>query len=47
LSKFADGFFAVKFLPRQIDSYMEQHRIFEILGELMIRVSVDKPDKVV
>lgn len=36
--------FNTMFYCHQIDSYMEQHKIFEIVGELMVRVSIDRPD---
>lgn len=31
------------FYPIKIDSYFQKHKIFEILGELMIRLAIDRP----
>lgn len=39
--------FNTLFYCHQIDSYMERHSIFEILGELMVRVCIDRPENVV
>lgn len=39
--------FHTLFYCHQIDSYMEKHKIFEILGELMIRVCIDRPEHIV
>ena len=39
--------FHTLFYCHKIDSYMEEHHIFEILGELMVRVCIDRPENVV
>lgn len=39
--------FSTLFSCHQIDSYFEQHHIFEIIGELTIRVCIDQPGDVV
>lgn len=38
-----NGVFRTLFYPIKIDSYMEKNRIFEIIGELMIRAAIDRP----
>lgn len=35
--------FKTLFYPIKIDSYMERNKIFEIIGELMIRAAIDRP----
>lgn len=37
------GVFKTLFYPIKIDSYMERNKIFEIIGELMIRAAIDRP----
>lgn len=39
--------FKTLFHPIEIDSYMQQHKIFEIICELMIRIGIDRPTNVV
>lgn len=39
--------FNTLFYRRKIDSYLEQHHILEIVGELMVRVCIDRPVDVV
>jgi adenylate kinase family enzyme len=39
--------FETLFYPIKIDSYMQQHKIFEIICELMIRIGIDRPNDVV
>jgi adenylate kinase family enzyme len=36
--------FNTLFHCHKIESYLEQHKIFEILGEVLIRVSIDQPE---
>lgn len=36
--------FSTMFYCHQIDSYMEEHQIFETLGELMVRVCIERPE---
>lgn len=38
--------FNTLFHCHEIDNYLEKHRIFEILGELMVRVCIDRPENV-
>lgn len=35
--------FKTLFHPIKIDSYLERHKILEIIGELMIRIAIDRP----
>lgn len=35
--------FSTLFYPIKVDSYFQQHNIFEIIGELMIRIAIDRP----
>lgn len=39
----SSGVFKTLFYPIKIDSYMERNKIFEIIGELMIRAGIDRP----
>lgn len=39
--------FNTLFYCHKIDSYFEEHHIIEILGELMVRVCIDRPENVV
>lgn len=39
--------FHTLFYCRQIESYLEQHHVLEIIGELMVRVCLDRPDDVI
>lgn len=39
--------FNTLFHCHEIDNYLEKHRILEILGELMVRVCIDRPENVV
>ncbi|XP_070509399.1 uncharacterized protein [Chironomus tepperi] len=37
------NFYKILFYPLKIDSYMEQHKIYEIVGELLLRIGTDQP----
>ncbi|KAL7042168.1 hypothetical protein ACKWTF_001041 [Chironomus riparius] len=39
------NFYKILFYPLEIDSYMEQHKIYEILGELLFRIGIERPSK--
>ena len=39
------NFYKILFYPLKIDSYMEQHKIYEILGELLMRIGIERPSK--
>lgn len=39
--------FNTLFYCHKIDSYLEQHHILEIVGELLVRVCIDRPEDVV
>lgn len=39
------NFYKILFYPLKIDSYMEQHKIYEILGELLLRIGIERPSK--
>jgi len=39
------NFYKILFYPLKIDSYMEKHKIYEILGELLVRIGIERPSK--
>ena len=39
--------FRILFHPNKIDGYMEEHKIYEILSELIIRTAIERPENLI